>query len=279
MLLREFIARGRNALSPLYPPEEADSIIRLLYAGRLGISTLTPVLDPSFGIPSDRLEGLLQDLSRLEKAEPLQYVLGSTEFAGRTFKVAPGVLIPRPETEQLVRLACDGLRPGDKVLDLCTGSGCIAWSIALDVPGTNVTGVDISPVALAVARSQFTGPRMQWLEQDILDPGCVIAGGPFDLVVSNPPYVMEKEKALMRPNVLDYEPHIALFVPDDDPLVFYRAVSALALKHLRPGGRVIVETNEALGGETAALFRDSGLCEVAGVKDIFGKDRFVSAIK
>ena len=221
-------------------------------------------------------------MERLSEGEPIQYVLGYAEFSGRKFKVNPAVLIPRPETELLVEEAVRMLRavgPKPRVLDLCTGSGCIAWSVAFGAPGAEVTAADISPEALGLAETQFsvlpaevTAPV--FVRSDVLAT-CPEIDGIFDLLVSNPPYVMEKEKSLMRRNVLGYEPGLALFVPDDDPLLFYRAMATAATRLLAPTGVGIVEINEALGPETEEIFRSAGYSETEIIRDFFAKDRFV----
>ena len=254
----------------------------MLCEERLGVRSYTHIVEPLFEIPEAALPGLKAGMSRLAAGEPIQYVLGYTEFCGRKFKVGPSVLIPRPETGQLVDealklLAATG-RPA-KVLDLCTGSGCIAWSVALGAPGVSVTAADISEPALALARSQFedvpSGVNVpEFVCSDLLG-GCREISGRFDLLLSNPPYVMEKEKAAMRRNVLDYEPGIALFVPDDDPLLFYRALASVSLRLLDSSGTGVVEINEALGPETAAVFEAAGYKKTEILRDIFGKDRFV----
>ena len=282
MLLAEFIRESVPALEKLYPSPEARGLVLMLCEERLGVRSYTHIVEPLFEIPEPELPGLKADMSRLAAGEPIQYVLGYTEFCGRKFKVAPSVLIPRPETGQLVDeslklLAAMG-RPA-KVLDLCTGSGCIAWSVALGAPGVSVTAADISEPALALARSQFedvpSGANApEFVCSDLLG-GCREICGRFDLLLSNPPYVMEKEKAAMRRNVLEHEPGIALFVPDDDPLLFYRALASVSLRLLDSSGTGIVEINEALGPETAAVFEAAGYRKTEILRDIFGKDRFV----
>lgn len=282
MLFAEFIRESVPALEKLYPSPEARGLVLMLCEERLGVRSYTHIVEPLFEISEAALSGLKADMSRLAAGEPIQYVLGYTEFCGRKFKVGPSVLIPRPETGQLVDealklLAATG-RPA-KVLDLCTGSGCIAWSVALGAPGVSVTAADISEPALALARSQFedvpSGVNVpEFVCSDLLG-GCREISGRFDLLLSNPPYVMEKEKVAMRRNVLDYEPGIALFVPDDDPLLFYRALASVSLRLLDSSGTGIVEINEALGSETAAVFETAGYRKTEILRDIFGKDRFV----
>lgn len=284
MLLTAFLKEGTAVLEPLYPSSEARSLLLMLCEAQLGVQRHTPILEPAYPIPPERLESLLSALERLKTGEPVQYVLGFSEFMGRRFRVSPAVLIPRPETEQLVMEAVQtlrGLPRRARVLDLCTGSGCIAWSLALEVPGTSVVGVDISRQALEVARSQDfplpTGAQAPvFIQADILDTAQPFPFGPFDWVLSNPPYIMEAEKAQMRRNVLDFEPPAALFVPDTDPLVFYRAVAAWCGRLLVPGGRGLVEINESLGVDTAEVFASAGFGDVRQMKDFFDKDRFVS---
>ena len=280
MLLADFIRNGIARLEPLYPSPEAKGLVLMLCEERLGVRSYTHIIEPQTPVPADREADLLQDLERLCQGEPIQYVLGVTEFCGRRFAVGPGVLIPRPETELLVAEGVRTLQEMDlpcapRVLDLCTGSGCIAWSIALDVRDAEVLGVDLSETALDYARSQFNAGAPVFLQADVLDTEQVFPYGPFDLIVSNPPYVRESERAQMRRNVLQYEPDMALFVPDDDPLRFYRAVARWAQRVLRSGGVGIVENNEALGPETAALFRSAGLNNVQIHRDFFEKERFI----
>ena len=283
MLLKDFIVSSRHALSELYPEGEARSLVDGLCGKILGVTPQTHILQPGFCIDPALLPLLEDGLSRLLRCEPLQYVLGEAWFLGRRFKVTPAVLIPRPETEEMVDMAlrkAGNLSRGAgrplRVLDLCTGSGCIAWSIALGLPQSEVTGLDISPEALSVASSQFDGDnRPRFVLSDVLDPDCLKDGGRFDIFLSNPPYVRESEKALMSRNVLDWEPGLALFVPDGDPLLFYRAEAALAARLLSPGGFGLVEINEAYGREVAGLFRDAGFRDPEVLKDLSGRDRFV----
>ena len=283
MLLKDFIVSSRHALSELYPEGEARSLVDGLCGKILGVTPQTHILQPGFCIDPALLPLLEDGLSRLLRCEPLQYVLGEAWFLGRRFKVTPAVLIPRPETEEMVDMALrkagnlsrDAGRPL-RVLDLCTGSGCIAWSMALGLPQSEVTGLDISPEALSVASSQFDGDnRPRFVLSDVLDPDCLKDGGRFDIFLSNPPYVRESEKALMSRNVLDWEPGLALFVPDGDPLRFYRAEATLAARLLSPGGFGLVEINEAYGREVAGLFRDAGFRDPEVLKDLSGRDRFV----
>ena len=283
MLLSDFIRRGTARLETLYPSPEARGLVLMLCRERLGVADYTHIIEPETAVAPECEAELSAELERLCAGEPIQYVLGFAEFCGQRFAVGPGVLVPRPETELLVAEAVRALREMDldrapRVLDLCTGSGCIAWSIALEIHDAQVVGVDISETALDYARGQFpglTGESPTFLQADILDTEQAFDGGLFDLIVSNPPYVMEQERALMRPNVLDWEPATALFVPDDDPLLFYRAVARWAQRFLRPGGAGLVEINEALGPDTAAVFTTAGFKNVQILPDFAKKDRFI----
>lgn len=272
MLLADFIRESTLALERLYPGPEAGSIVSLVCEKRFGTRSYTHIVNPGYEIDESVAK---DDISRLLNWEPVQYVLGKAYFCGREFNVGPGVLIPRPETEMLVELAERFLKGRDRpsILDLCTGSGCIAWTLKKDIPDSDVTAVDISEKALEIASGQFGEPSPVFLKADILDEPPV--EGPFDLIACNPPYVCEREKKTMRRNVLDFEPATALFVPDEDPLMFYRGAARWAVPLLKKDGLGIVEINEDYGTGTAGLFRNEGFGNVRIEKDIFGKNRFV----
>ena len=296
MLLVEFIKAGTAALEFLYPTAEARNIILMLCEKSIGTKSYTHIIEPQYEIDKKDESILGEGLERLKKGEPIQYVVGSCEFCGRRFHVTPDVLIPRPETELLVR---EGIKIADRlrrmrspygksaepvrILDLCTGSGNIAWSLALSVPGAQVVAVDISEPALEVARGQDFASELKsadalapvFVRADVLDPEQEFSYGPFDIILSNPPYIMEKEKPLLRRNVLDYEPALALFVPDEDPLMYYQAIAAWSRRFLSPEGVGLTEVNEVLGKETAELFRSAGFPQPDLVKDFFDKNRFV----
>lgn len=296
MLLRSFIDSSIALLGPVYPAPEARNIVLILCESLLGVKSYTHVVEPQTEIPQGRLSELQDALSRLCDGEPLQYVLGSAPFFGRDFNVNPSVLIPRPETELLVEMAVeqgrrilgrDGRRPGPlRILDLCTGSGCIAWTLALELPGSEVVALDISGRALETAAGQPFDAAVRFLRSDVLAGPSdqpqevldVLAEG-FDIIVSNPPYIMESEKQLMRPNVLEHEPHLALFVKDSDPLVFYTAVASWCRALLRPEGFGVVEINEQLGDRTAAEFVKAGLGHVRIHPDLASKPRDISFVK
>lgn len=296
MLLAEFVKAGTKALESLYPQKEARSIVLMLCEEVLGTERYTHIVEPEFKIDDKKLPELEAAMERLKKMEPVQYVLGHTEFYGRTFKVDPAVLIPRPETELLCRDAIKlGMRvyrmrsPYGKnaepvrILDLCTGSGCIAWTMALSIPGSRVTAVDISDAALEVAAGQdFASElksketfRPEFMKADVLDSEQEIELGPFDMVLSNPPYIMESEKEDMRRNVLEYEPESALFVPDDDPLLFYRAIARWSQRFMSPEGVGLSEVNESLARQTETVFKAAGYAHTEIVRDLSDKNRYI----
>jgi len=282
VLLSGFIHESIASLEHLYPSPEARGMVLILCEEKLGVRNYTHIVEPQTSVPEDRISEMREYVRRLGEGEPLQYVLGFADFMGRRFKVSPSVLIPRPETEMLVEEALKVARAADdsvRVLDLCTGSGCIAWSVLKELSGAEVVAVDISPEALDVARSQSDGASPEFVKADVLKGPEGFGRGMFDIILSNPPYIMEKEKPAMRTNVLKYEPSLALFVPDDDALVFYRAIVSWLDALLKPGGTGIVEINEALGPATRDVFTAAGYKETAIVKDFFGKDRFLKIRK
>ena len=285
MFLRDFLKEGSARLESLYPAPEAMNIMLMLCQERIGTSRYTHIVEPGYSVAEEALGQLTADLDMLSSGEPVQYVLGYSEFCGLRFKVGPGVLIPRPETEILCQeaiKACGGARD-IRILDLCTGSGCIAWTMALKVPGATVVGVDLSDEAHSIATSQDFSKELEesgakapvFVKEDVLDDPSSFGDSLFDLILSNPPYIKESEKAFMRTNVLDHEPSLALFVPDEDPLLFYRAIARWSGMLLAPGGTGITEINELLGVETRDLFSRQGFAEVSIIKDFYDKDRFV----
>jgi release factor glutamine methyltransferase len=233
------------------------------------------VLDKKIEVPAQKQAELQQAIARLLQHEPLQYVLGVANFRGHDFAVTPAVLIPRPETEELVQRIIDRHRQQQplRILDVCTGSGCIALSLARELPQAQLWATDISPEALAVAEEnrQQLGVEAHLLQADALQDPFPLTE--VDLVVSNPPYVRQSEAQHMQPNVLDWEPHLALFVPDQEPLLFYRAITEQARQALTKGGWLYFEINEAYGEEVAALMRESGFEQVQVVPDMQGKLR------
>jgi release factor glutamine methyltransferase len=284
MRLTQLIRVGVETLSDLYPDQEARELVFVCLEHFLGTKRHTHIVEPQYDVEEGKVSLVMEAFERMATGEPLQYVTGKAYFYGREFRVTSDTLIPRPETELLCRMAVDSAtKPDSKVLDLCTGSGCIAWTLALELPRAEVTAVDISDGALAVASAQNfaeeisrTGANAPYFRKiDVLAGVSDLGAQQFDMILSNPPYVMDKEKIQMRSNVLEHEPHLALFVPDADPLLFYRAVADWSIKLLASDGVGIVEINEALGEETAEVFRSRGFKSVLVIKDLYEKDRFV----
>ena len=337
-------------LTAIYNEREAQAIVRTVLDALFGMSLTDICLGKVTQLSADDTTRLEKIMQRLEKSEPVQYVLGSEWFAGRLFDVAPGVLIPRPETEDLVKWACDeakekekednskeergkeekevskkreaqkkeeqplssplkeekeGLRKGEdaskkeeqllsslfknnkevpekgeeaphpSILDIGTGSGCIAITVALALPQARVTAWDISTDALAIAtgNAHRLGASVRFEHQDALS--APDDEERWDVIVSNPPYICDRERADMSDNVLSYEPELALFVPDSDPLLFYRAIARYASKALKPGGRLLFETNTAYAHEVAQAMADEGFTAIEVRNDCFGKPRMV----
>lgn len=265
-----------KALQQAYPPGEARALLRMVMEVRYGLSHTDLLLGKDRDLSPAQQAELDTIIARLLRREPVQYVLGIAEFCGHRFHVEPGVLIPRPETEQMVQRLVR--RPGQKtgsVLDIGTGSGCIAISLAL--AGYRVTAFDVSPLALRIARgnAERLGAQVDFRLEDILHP--THSCGRFDIIASNPPYVCQSEAAQMEENVLAYEPHLALFVPDQDPLLFYRAIADYAARQLAPGGELLLECNRAYCTEVAELLTRQGFADATVLHDQFGNQRFVTA--
>ncbi len=267
-----------DRLKELYGPREANAILRLVAESRFGLSQTDVLLGRMEHLPEEQKKEWQEILKQLHEGRPVQYVLGQAEFLGRPFRVTPEVLIPRPETEELVRLILSFFPENSRAsaLDLCTGSGCIAVTLALS--GMDVTATDVSRGALAVARenAETLEANVTFREEDLLSSPAY-ESGLFDLVVSNPPYVRESEKREMAPHVLDHEPSLALFVPDDDPLRFYHAVARVARTSLRPRGILALEINRALSKEVAAMLEKHGFTDISIHEDQFHNPRFVFA--
>lgn len=255
MTIRETIHYIKSALQPLYDEWEAASIARLVVLHKLGIdfSQLALRYDEEC-----RIFDIETMVSQLQQGRPVQYVLGEEEFCDLTFKVREGVLIPRPETEALVEDIVRTTKPHSRILDIGTGSGAIAISLAHKILGAEVVAVDISREALAVAKenAERLGVSVQFVEADAL--GDLTALGTFDVIVSNPPYIPQSDIATMHRNVVDFEPHLALFVPDDDALCFYRSIARNAYRMLSEGGSLWFEIYEKFGEEVCAELRDAG---------------------
>ncbi len=283
MTLRQQTDAFAAALQAVYPAAEAAAIAGLVVEHLLTLTPLQRRLQAATAASERLAQQLPPLLARLLAHEPVQYVLGTAYFAGLDLEVTPATLIPRPETEELVRLieTEQAGRPGLRVLDVGTGSGCLALALARSLPQAEVLAVDISAEALAVARRNAAkyAPQVQFVQLDILTQTPAILPGTLALLVSNPPYVRESERPLMRDNVLAWEPATALFVPDNDPLLFYRRLAQLGQELLRPGGAVYLEINEGLGSETADLLAGQGFEQVRVVADMFGRSRMVRATR
>lgn len=287
-------------LTVIYNEREAQAIVRTVLDALFGMSLTDICLGKVTQLSADDTTRLEKIMQRLEKSEPVQYVLGAEWFAGRLFDVAPGVLIPRPETEDLVKWACDeakgkekednskeergkeekevskkGEVPHPSILDIGTGSGCIAITVALALPQARVTAWDISTDALAIAagNAHRLGASVRFEHQDALS--APDDEERWDVIVSNPPYICDRERADMSDNVISYEPELALFVPDNDPLLFYHAIARYASKALKPGGRLLFETNTAYAHEVAQTMANEGFTAIEVRNDCFGKPRMV----
>ncbi len=268
-----------DSLAGEYSREEIGSFFNILSLEYLNMSRLEIALDPQRELSGEEQAKLKTALQRLEEHEPIQYITGNTEFFGLTFQVNKNVLIPRPETEELLEWMIKDLNGKNlNILDIGTGSGCIAISLAKNLPEAKVTAVDISPPALEVARSnaQRNEVQVEFLELDILAADSF--SEKFDIIVSNPPYVRELEKEQMQRNVLEHEPETALYVKDEDPLLFYRKITALAAESLPSGGIVYFEINQYLGKETEALLKQKNF-QTTLKKDIFGAERMLKGVK
>ena len=282
MVLAEAIALVKQKLAGIYSVGEVDTIAQQLTTFYFNISKVHYYTNRSARIEDENVQPFLQAVDRLEQHCPLQYVLGQAEFCGLTFHVAPEVLIPRPETEELVYWVHNHFKEYGstiRLLDIGTGSGAIAVSLAHLLPKAEVTAVDISQAALAVAseNAQQNNVDVQFLQADIFSPSAELRQCMFDVIVSNPPYVRELEKQQMKPNVLRYEPHLALFVPDSDPLKYYRAVADFAADNLSKSGIIYLEINEELGTETERLFTAGGRYTTELRCDMNGKPRMLAA--
>ena len=316
--MTETVAYIRNSLKDIYPPGEAQALVRLIMERVCGLSTYQLLLGKDKELSDTEKFKIKEIVEGLRLYKPIQCLLGIADFYGMEFKVTPDVLIPRPETAELVeRIITDYRSQAPRILDIGTGSGCIAISLAKHLPRAEVAAVDISPEALTVAEenARLNQVSVSFLELDILSEGnpSFMQGklkfhveetkvshkenksftymkpkshteettasfiGNFNCIVSNPPYIMDKEKATMEANVLENEPHMALFVPDDDPLLFYRAIARFGQMHLMEGGHLYFEINALCGKETVAMLRQENYTEVELIQDLYGKDRIVKA--
>jgi release factor glutamine methyltransferase len=277
VLFQDFI----STLTIQETPEEIKSIAYLVFERLFGL-TITDVLAEKLVRFSSGTTSRLNEIAkRINAHEPVQYILGECFFYGRIFKLTPSVLIPRPETEELVRLVIDFVHSRKKadvrILDIGTGSGCIAATLALELPEAKVFATDVSAAALqtASANAQVLSADVQFLQHDILSEALPFS---IDIIVSNPPYITWSERDTIAKNVTDYEPELALFVDSKDPLLFYKAIVTAAKKSLTTDGLLAVEINERFGAEMHQLFQTSGLDQVEVLQDILGKDRIVKGV-
>ncbi|MEO5778116.1 MAG: peptide chain release factor N(5)-glutamine methyltransferase [Flavobacterium sp.] len=284
MFLKEFKDIFKKELLSLYDEQEIDSFFYIILEKLHGLKRIDLALNPETvmdGIHLKQWKGIISDL-KIQK--PIQYILGETEFYGLPFLVNENTLIPRPETEELVDLILSNNQITKstnplKILDIGTGSGCIAISLAANISNAEVSAIDVSEKALATAKknAEINKVKVDFLLKNILETEDLELQ--FDIIVSNPPYVRNLEKAEIKPNVLEYEPHLALFVEDTDALLFYRKIARLAIKNLAPNGKLYFEINQYLGKETVQLLKDLGFQNVQLSKDIYGNDRMICALK
>lgn len=255
--------------------DEIQSIVYLLLEEKLGLSKMD-IMTSRKTDPVQKTQ-LNEYIQRINRHEPIQYILGRAEFYGRPFFVNPSVLIPRPETELLVRLVLKEKIESPTILDIGTGSGCIAIALALEIPSSEVYAVDISDGALSIAQQNANNLQaaVHFSKKNILTD--VTFDQLFDFIVSNPPYIASSEKRNMNANVLNFEPHLALFVSDEDPLIFYKAIANKGKSFLKPGGKIFVEINERFGHETLEVFKTAGYKHVVIEKDLDNKDRLLMA--
>lgn len=290
MILKEIQNIFHKELDDIHGKEEVDSFFYILTDEFLGMPRLALSLQPNFAITKEEEQPLFEALSKLKREEPIQYILGKTEFYGLSFKLNEHTLIPRPETEELVSWVISKHATSNKqlnILDIGTGSGCIAIALSKNISNAKVFALDVSAEALNVAKENaiMNGVEVKFLQSDILnrsnwnlDPKFRDENLSFDIIVSNPPYVRNLEKAGMKNNVLNFEPELALFVEDHDPMIFYRTIGEFATKYLKNEGQLFFEINQYLGNEMVQLLEDFNFEHVELKKDIFGKDRMIKGI-
>ncbi len=268
----------RRTLGTAYEPSEAAALSRIVCTEMLGQSQADYFLCKDIELSANQEENLQSILERLLRFEPIQYVQGFSWFLSRRFLVTPAVLIPRPETEELVQRIIEETEAGGSILDVGTGSGCIAISLALSLPKSKVEAWDVSMEALEVAmhNAEQLHAQVDFYLQDMLTYQWE-GGQRYDLIVSNPPYVLEQERNTMAPNVVEYEPELALFVPDNDPLLFYRKIGEMGRRALKPGGRLYFEINRTQGTAVKQLLEKQGYSEVFLYQDISHNDRLIKA--
>lgn len=276
--MKQLIDKLQTALSGIYEGHELTAIIRTICCDMLGISSTAYYLKEEVTLTTEQGTLLQGIIDRLRQGEPLQYIEGKAPFCGMEFAVNSSVLIPRPETAELADwIVCEHATQHPRILDLGTGSGCIAIALSKQLPQATIEACDISAEALTIAKenARMNEAPVSFFTHDMLDLGTPLPHS-YDILVSNPPYIRQSEAADMSIQVTEWEPHTALFVPDDDALRFYRAIAELGqTEALRPGGHIYVEINQALGKETVALFEAYGYQDVELRKDIYGNERMI----
>jgi release factor glutamine methyltransferase len=282
--VKDVSAAFRKELPALYDTKEIDSLCMIILAEITGTSSAKIKAFPELQIPEEQSSKIDQIMIRLKTGEPIQYILGHTEFFGLPFKVNPSVLIPRPETEELVEWIISSVENSQlaagNILDIGTGSGCIAISLKKNL-NAQVSAFDISDTALNTAKqnAELNDVNINFIHADILNIESEIENSKFKIIVSNPPYVTPEDKKQMHLNVTDFEPHNALFVPEDDPLIFYKAIADFAAKHLEKGGLLFFEINESYGEEMIRLLNSWSFINIELRKDMSGKSRMIKAVK
>ena len=279
MKITQLHSHFHNELASFYPKTEIDSFFNLVTEFKLGLTRVDRALQPSFEPSETELHFFEVTLQQLKKEKPIQYILGKTEFYSLPFYVNEAFLIPRPKTEELVEWILDDFQDKKNIhiLDIGTGSGCIAISLAKNSTESKVSALDFSETAILTAKknAKLNTVSVHFIEQDILKAETLPKK--YDIIVSNPPYVRNLEKQEINNNVLSYEPHSALFVEDDNALIFYKKIAELAKSHLKPNGKLYFEINQYLGKETIELLEEIGFTKNELRKDIFGNDRMTKS--
>ena len=285
MILKEFKLFFNEALLAIYPKTEIDSFFFILIEEKLKLQRIDTVLKPDFLITNKNLTDLKNIVKRLQKEEPVQYILGNTEFYGLPFLVNKNTLIPRTETEELVawvlyeiKVLANNKITEPSILDIGTGTGCIPISLAKNLTSLNISAIDISPEALLIAKQNaiLNKVTIEFIELDILNTESLPQE--YDVIISNPPYVRELEKEEIKNNVLENEPHLALFVEDENPLIFYNKIADLAKQQLSKNGMLFFEINQYLGKETVNMLVKKGFKNIQLKKDLFGNDRMIKCV-
>ena len=283
MILKSYKNHFTQELNSLYDQEEIESFFYIITEFLHQKKRIDLALEPNFSINAIEVEKWNAIIAQLKQEKPIQYILGETEFYGLRFLVNENTLIPRPETEELVDLILNenskNKIPNSKILDIGTGSGCIAVSLAKNLPEAKVFALDVSEKALETAKknAEINKVEVEFLHQSILETEDLKQE--FDIIVSNPPYVRNLEKQEIKKNVLEYEPHLALFVEDNDPLIFYRKIVQLAQKNLSENGKLYFEINQYLGKETSELLQDLCFQNIELIKDVYGNDRMIQCTR